>query len=41
MHVLSVVAHPRNTSFTHAVLERFHAGVEAAEHTHDIVESRC
>ncbi len=38
MHVLTVLCHPRPRSFSHAVLERFAAGVAAAGHSHEAAD---
>lgn len=38
MHVLSVIAHPKQDSFSHAVLDRFAGGVEAAGHSHETAD---
>src|SRR5260221_6899103 len=38
MHVLSVIAHPKENSFSHTVLNRFAAGAVAAGHSHEVAD---
>ena len=41
MDIMTVVANPNPKSFSHAILERFDAGLKDAGHTNDIVDLIC